>query len=114
MPDKDQHWRRILHRGVNANGGVGRPRPAADEKGRRTTGEFTESLRHERTATLLPDRNCPYLIRVTAHSLQCVEKALTRNGESGVHAMREQGFDDGFSALHFASPYGLSSTGTGR
>ena len=70
LADKQDHRQRILHRGMDANRGIGRPGTSGDETQARLARQLAPGCRHIGRATFLPAKDQVKDIAMVDHGIQ--------------------------------------------
>lgn len=90
LPDKENHWRGVLERGVDANGGVGRAGTTRHETYARPPGQLSEGVGHVGRAAFVAAYDKIDLIANVVKCIQDGQIALPRYAERAVHILREE------------------------
>ena len=96
LPDEQEQRRRVLHRGVDAVGGVGGPRPAGDHAHARAAGELAVGLGHVRRAALVAGDDEPQ--RRVVQRVEDGEVALAGDAEGQVGPVQHELVDQDLPA----------------
>ena len=90
LPDKNNERRRVLLRGVDADGRIRRAGPAGHERDARTAGQLAVRFRHVGGAALMATDDQPQRFARFIESVEDGEIALARNAEGEVDALPEE------------------------
>ncbi len=98
LSDEQDHRRRILRRGVDADAGVRGAGTARDERDAGPAGELAVRLRHVGRAAFLPAHDEREAVAHVEERVEDREIALAGNRESVRRALREEIGDEYFAA----------------
>ena len=90
LADKEDHRRRILARGMDTDGGVGRPRPPGDKTQPRPAGELAIGLGHVGRAAFLAAGHQAQAIGHIVKGIQHRQIALARYAERQIGPLGQQ------------------------
>jgi len=98
LADEQDHRRRILHRGVDRDRGVGGARPAGDEADARPARQLAIGLGHVAGAAFLAAGDQPDGVARVVERVEHRQEAFARHAEGEVDAMALQGIDQDLAA----------------
>ena len=97
VTDEQDHRLRILHRDMDADGSIGRPRPASHERHPRPPGHRPVSTGHEGNAALLSAHQCLDLWRVMQR-VEDREEGFAGDRENAVASLEDELIDEDTAA----------------
>jgi len=99
LADEQDHRRGILERGVHADAGVGRARPARAEDDAGAAGQLAVGVGHVGRAALLPADDEARAVAALVEAFEHAEVAFARHAEGEVDAVIDQRIDEDLAAV---------------